>query len=65
MKIKTRELTLCAVLAALALRNALSAQGTDFELILVTDDDRVLYTDGLADAFTPNDESGYTYEALA
>ena len=26
---------------------------------------RVLYTDGLADAFTPNDESGYTYEALA
>ena len=50
---------------ALALRNALSAQGTDFELILVTDDDRVLYTGGLADAFTPNDESGYTYEALA
>jgi DNA gyrase subunit B len=33
--------------------------------ITVTDDGRVLYTDGLADAFTPNDESGYTYEALA
>ena len=31
----------------------------------ITDDGRVLYTDGLADAFTPNDESGYTYEALA
>ena len=60
--------TACFVLGAdgaLALRNALSAQGTDFELILVTDDDRVLYTGGLADAFTPNDESGYTYEALA
>ena len=60
--------TACFVLGtdgALALRNALSAQGTDFELILVTDDDRVLYTGGLADAFTPNDESGYLYEALA
>ena len=67
MKIKTRELTLCAVLSALALalRDDLADQGTDFELILVTDDGRVLYTDGLADAFTPNDESGYTYEALA
>ena len=50
---------------ALALRDDLADQGTDFELILATDDGRVLYTDGLADAFTPNDESGYTYEALA
>ena len=50
---------------ALALRDDLADQGTDFELILVTDNGRVLYTDGLADAFTPNDESGYTYEALA
>ena len=60
--------TACFVLGAdgaLALRNALSAQGTDFELILVTDDDRVLYTGGLADVFTPNDESGYLYEAIA
>lgn len=60
--------TACFVLGtdgALTLRNALSAQGTDFELILVTDDGRVLYTGGLADAFTPNDESGYLYEALA
>ena len=60
--------TACFVLGpdgALALRGDLAAQGTNFELILVTDDGRVLYTDGLADAFTPNDESGYTYEALA
>ena len=60
--------TACFVLGpdgALALRDDLADQGTDFELILVTDDGRVLYTDGLADAFTPNDESGYTYAALA
>lgn len=60
--------TACFVLGpdgALALRDDLADQGTDFELILVTDDGRVLYTDGLADTFTPNDESGYTYEALA
>ena len=60
--------TACFVLGpdgALALRDDLADQGTDFELILVTDDGRVLYTDGLADAFTPNDESGYTYEAFA
>ena len=60
--------TACFVLGpdgALALRDDLADQGTDFELILVTDDGRVRYTDGLADAFTPNDESGYTYEALA
>ena len=60
--------TACFVLGpdgALALRDDLADQGTDFELILVTDDGRVLYTDGLTDAFTPNDESGYTYEALA
>ena len=59
--------TACFVLGpdnALALRDDLAEQGTDFELILVTDDGRVLYTDGLADALTPNDESGYTYEAL-
>ena len=60
--------TACFVLGpdgALALRDDLADQGADFELILVTDDGRVLYTDGLADTFTPNDESGYTYEALA
>ena len=60
--------TACFVLGpdgALALRDDLADQGTDFELILVTDDGRVLYTDGLDGAFTPNDESGYMYEALA
>ena len=60
--------TACFVLGpdgALALRDDLADQGTNFELILVTDDGSVLYTDGLADTFTPNDESGYMYEALA
>lgn len=36
-----------------------------FEMILVTDDGRVLYTKGLADSFEPNRESGYAYEELA
>ena len=60
--------TACFVLGtdkALALRENLTAQGNGFELILVTDDGRVLYTGGLAAAFTPNEESGYTYESLA
>ena len=60
--------TACFVLGAdgaLALRDDLAAQGVDFELIFVTDDGRVLYTGGLAAAFTPNEESGYTYESLA
>ena len=60
--------TACFVLGtdgALALRDDLAAQGVDFELVFVTDDGRVLYTGGLAAAFTPNEESGYTYESLA
>ena len=60
--------TACFVLGtdkALALRDGLAAQGIDFELVFVTDDGRVLYTGGLAAAFTPNEESGYTYESLA
>ena len=60
--------TACFVLGtdkALALHDELAAQGNGFELILVTDDGRVLYTGGLAAAFTPNEESGYTYESLA
>ena len=60
--------TACFVLGAdgaLTLRGDLAAQGTNFELIFVTDDGRVLYTGGLAAAFTPNEESGYTYESLA
>ena len=60
--------TACFVLGAdgaLALRDDLAAQGVAFELVFVTDDGRVLYTGGLAAAFTPNEESGYTYESLA
>lgn len=37
---------------------------TIFSYILVTDDNRVLYSNGLADQFEPNTESGYTYEKL-
>ena len=60
--------TACFVLGtdkALALRDDLAAQGVAFELVFVTDDGRVLYTGGLAAAFTPNEESGYAYESLA
>ena len=60
--------TACFVLGtdkALALRDGLAAQGVAFELVFVTDDGHVLYTGGLAAAFTPNEESGYTYESLA
>ena len=60
--------TACFVLGtdkALALRGSRAARGVDFELVFVTDDGRVLYTGGLAAAFTPNEESGYTYESLA
>lgn len=60
--------TACFVLGedgALTLRDALRARGTaEFELILVTDDGRVVYTDGLAGSFTANEESGYSYEAI-
>ena len=38
---------------------------TLFSYILVTDDGRVLYSNGLSDDFTPNTESGYTYECLS
>lgn len=33
-----------------------------FELILVTDDDRVVVTDGLKDSFSPDKATGYTVE---
>lgn len=46
---------------ALALRRAL-ADTTPFDLILVTEDDRVLYTCG---AFTPATYNGYTYEQVS
>lgn len=60
--------TACFVLGAdgaLALRDTLRAQGTAFELILVTDGGEVRYTGGLAGCFTPNEESGYRYEAVS
>ena len=59
--------TACFVLGpdgALALRDDLADRGMGLELIFVTGDGRVLYTPGLSDTFTPNDESGYTYEAI-
>ena len=37
----------------------------DFDLILVTDDGRVLVTEGIADQFTPQEGSGYTYETVS
>lgn len=36
----------------------------DFDLVLVTDDDRVLVTAGIADQFTEAEGSGYTYETV-
>lgn len=60
--------TACFVLGengALALREKLAEQGeAAFELLLVTEDGRVVYTDGLAECFTANEESGYSYEAV-
>ena len=37
----------------------------EFELVLVTEDDRVVVTAGLADRFTESEESGYTYETVS
>lgn len=37
----------------------------DFELVLVTEDDRVLVTDGLAENFTQTEGSGYSYETVS
>ena len=39
--------------------------GPPFELVLVTEDGRVLVTDGLADRFTPGEDSGYVYETVS
>lgn len=40
-------------------------KGTPFELVLVTEDGRVLVTEGLADRFTLDEDSGYAYEAVS
>lgn len=37
----------------------------DFELVLVTEDGRVVVTEGLADRFTPTEDSGYAYETVS
>ena len=37
----------------------------DFDLVLVTEDDRVVITDGIAEAFTESEESGYRYEVVS
>ena len=37
----------------------------DFQLVLVTEDDRVVVTDGLKDVLTEIEESGYTYEIVS
>ena len=61
--------TACVVLGeekSRALRDALAAEKMcSTELIFVTDDGHVRYTDGLADRFTPSEEGAYTYEVLA
>ena len=37
----------------------------DFQLVLVTEDGRVVVTDGLKDVLTESEESGYTYEIVS
>lgn len=39
--------------------------GTPFELVLVTEDGRVVVTEGLADRFTLDESSGYAYETVS
>lgn len=39
--------------------------GLEFEVVLVTEDGRVVVTEGLADRFTESEESGYTYETVS
>lgn len=39
--------------------------GSGFELVLVTEDGRVVSTDGLTDCFAPDETSGYAYETVS
>jgi thiamine biosynthesis lipoprotein len=39
--------------------------GLPFDLILVTEDGRVVVTEGIAQQFTFNEESGYLYETVS
>ena len=40
------------------------ARQSDFDMVLVTEDGRVLYTPGLADCFDETEGSGYVYQCL-
>lgn len=59
--------TACFVLGANEARSLREdlADTLAFELILVTEDGRVLYTEGLADTFAPAEEGNYTYEVIS
>ena len=37
----------------------------DFDLVLVTEDGRVVVTDGIANEFEESEESGYSYEVVS
>lgn len=50
---------------AVSLCDRFATETPFLELLLVTDDGRVLYTSGLDGTFEPNTESGYTYECLS
>jgi len=41
------------------------SSGLDFDLILITEDNRVVITDGIADRFTKQEGSGYRYETVS
>ena len=55
---------LCKKAFSAGLSSSTPSDRTIFSYILVTDDNRVLYSSTLGDDFTPNTESGYTYEIL-
>ena len=56
---------LCGKAFSAALSSTYPSDRSIFSYILVTDDGRVLYSDDLAENFTPNTESGHTYEKLS
>ena len=39
--------------------------GYDFDMVLVTADDRVVVTAGIAEQFTPDESGGYAYETVS
>ena len=41
------------------------SSGLEFDLVLVTEDDRVVVTGGLADRFAEAEGSGYMYETVS